>query len=87
MVLYFIIDIDSHTHSYDTRQSADIRFPKTATMLAKNTIKTQDASIWNTLNNTIKNSPSLATFKRNLKKHILSQYTTDATSNSYATVF
>jgi hypothetical protein len=82
----FNTNINSNTY-YDTRQSADIRVPKTATMLATNTLNTQGAIIWNTLNSTIKKSPSMTIFKKKLKTHILGQYTTDVASNSYATVF
>jgi hypothetical protein len=82
----FQINADCKTHHYDTRQSSDIHINKTSTNLAKNTIKTQGAILWNSINLGIKNSPSLATFKKNLKKHIISQYAKEVSSNKYALV-
>jgi len=82
----FQSNADCKTHRYDTRQSSDIHIDKTSTNLAKNTITTQGAILWNTMKSDIKNSPSLATFKRKLKTHILDQYALECTTNRYATV-
>jgi hypothetical protein len=77
---------ESTSHSYKTRQSDNIHVPQTNTLLAKNTIKTQGAIFWNTLKPSIKNSPSLSTFKSNIKKHILFQYDSDESTNDYALI-
>ena len=53
-------------------------------LLAQNNIKTQGPLTWNKLNIKIKNSPSLASFKTNLKKHILDQYEFSTIDTKYA---
>ena len=64
----------ANVHDYYTRQANDLHVDPTNTKLAQNNIKTQGPLTWNKLNIKIKNSPSLASFKTNLKKHILDQY-------------
>ena len=61
----------ANIHDYNTRQANDLHVDPTNTKLALNNIKTQGPLTWNKLNIKIKNSPSLASFKTNLKKHIL----------------
>ena len=76
----------SEIHNYNTRQALDLYVEPTNTKLAKNTIKTQGPLIWNSINNSIKNSCSLASFKKALKKHILGQYIHQTTNNKYASI-
>lgn len=80
---HFQIIADIHDH--DTRQANDLHIDSTSTKLAENNIKTQGPTVWNILNTKIKTCPSLASFKFNLKKHILHQY--DSTTNvKYASI-
>lgn len=61
-------------HNYNTRHTSDFHVKPTSTLLARNTIKTQGALLWNSLHSPIKMSPSLAVFKRSLKNQIVNQY-------------
>ena len=58
----------ANIHDYNTRQANDLHVDPTNTKLAQNNIKTQGPLTWNKLNIKIKNSPSLPSFKTNLKK-------------------
>ena len=78
--------IQSDIHKYNTRQALDLHIDPTNTKLAKNTIKTQDPMIWNSINKTIKNCNSLVSFKKSLNKFILAQYECNVTTNKYATL-
>ena len=57
---------------------------KSVKIAGKTYIKTQGPLTWNKLNIKIKNSPSLASFKTNLKKHILDQYEFSTIDTKYA---
>ena len=70
---FFLTNKDFHDH--DTRSSADYHVQRTNTCLAEHTLRIQGALLWNSLNPSIKQSPSLATFKRQLKDHLLASYT------------
>ena len=75
----------ANIHDYNTtRQANDLHVDPTNTKLAQNNIKTQGPLTWNKLNIKIKNSPSLASFKTNLKKHILDQYEFSTIDTKYA---
>ena len=82
-IISFKSNAESYTHSYDTRHATDLYVHPTNTLLAKNTIKSQGPILCNSLNSSIKNSPSLASLKYNLKKHILYIYNTNESSNEY----
>lgn len=64
-------------HKYSTRHADDFHIRPTQTQLARNTIKTQGALLWNSLPVSIKSSPTIATFKHNLKKHLINNYNID----------
>ena len=64
----------SEIHDHNTRHANDFHVDTTKTKLAQNNIKTQGPINWNKLDANIKKSVSLASFKTNLKKHILTQY-------------
>ena len=74
----------ANIHDYNTRQVNDLHVNPTSTKLAQNNIKTQGPLTWNKLNIKIENSPSLASFKTNLKKHILDQYEFYTIDTKYA---
>ena len=74
----------ANIHDYYTRQANDLHVDPTNTKLAQNNIKTQGPLTWNKLNIKIKNSPSLALPKTNLKKHILDQYDSSTIDTKYA---
>jgi len=86
LTISFTTVADSHSYTYDTRQSSNIQIVPTNTLLAQNTIKIQGAIFWNFLRHSIKNSQSLPTFKKNLKQHIIEQYDSDESSNNYALI-
>ena len=77
---------DRHSYTYNTRQSSHVYVAPTNTLLAKNTIKIHGAIFWNLLKSSIKNSPSLSSFKKNLKYHIIQQYVNDVSNNDYASI-
>ena len=74
----------ANIHDYNTRQANDLHVDPTNTKLAQNNIKTQGPLTWNKLNIKLKNSSSLASFKTNLKKHILDQYEFSTIDTKYA---
>ena len=76
--------IQANIHDYNTRKANDLHVDPTNTKLAQNNIKTQGPLTWNKLNIKIKNSHSLASFKTNLKKHILDQYEFSTIDTKYA---
>ena len=61
-------------HSHETRHALDFYIDPTKTKLAENTIKTQGALFWNSLDVSLKNSPSISSFKTNLKRRLVSCY-------------
>ena len=74
----------ANIHDYCTRQANNLHVDSTNTKLAQNNIKTQGPLTWNKLNIKIRNSPSLASFKTNLKKNILDQYDSSTIDTKYA---
>ena len=61
-------------HSHETRHALDFHIDPTKTKLAENTIKTQGALLWNRLSVSLKNSPSVSSFKSNFKRLLVSCY-------------
>jgi hypothetical protein len=61
-------------HDHNTRQAGDFHVTLTKTKLAENTIRVQGALFWNSLPLHLKSCPSIASFKSNLKKHLISYY-------------
>ena len=72
---FFIRNVEIHSH--DTRHALDFHIDITNTKLAENTIKTQGALLWNNLSASIKNSPSLPSFKKQFKRLLVSCYDTE----------
>ena len=70
---FFNVDILSH--DYNTRHARDPYIKNTKTVLAHNTSMTQGPMIWNSLSTDLKNSPSLASFKYQMKTTLIKQYT------------
>ena len=69
MSLKFEMNCDIHDH--DTRQAKDLHMIFSRTKTRQLTIQTQGILLWNSLPKTIINAPSLATFKRKMKLHLL----------------
>ena len=61
-------------HSYLTRSANDFHFPKIRTSQAKSTICFSGPKLWSSLPIEIKNSVSLHSFKRKLKKYLIDRY-------------
>ena len=61
-------------HEYPTRRSNEFHLPLLRTMFAKNTLIYTGPTYWNSLNNYIKDSPSIYSFKRRLKFSLLQFY-------------
>ena len=51
-------------HSHETRHALDFYIDPIKTKLAENTIKTQGALFWNSLDGSLKNSPSVSFLKQ-----------------------
>ena len=69
-----LFPINASIHSYQTRSSNDFHFPKIRTSYAKSTLFFTGPKLWSSLPNEIKNSVSLQSFKRKLKKHLINSY-------------
>ena len=65
---------NNSVHGYPTRQHNYFHIPLTRTVFAKNTFVFTGPIYWNSLLNDIKDSLSLNTFKRKLKKYLISHY-------------
>ena len=63
----FDIRRNSSFHSYQTRRSNDLHLPRVHTSWGKQTFIYQASKDWNNLDNDIKNSKSLSSFKAKLK--------------------
>ena len=63
----FDIRRNSSFHSYQTRRSNDLHLPRVCTNWGKQTFIYQASKDWNNLDNDIKNSKSLSSFKAKLK--------------------
>lgn len=61
-------------HRYGTRSSFMYRPHTFHTDLARHTIRTQGPILWNEIDEQIKVSPNVHTFKRRYKKYLLSLY-------------
>ena len=61
-------------HSYPTRRSNELHLPLCRTVFAQNTFIYNGPKLWNSLNDDIKASPSLNTFKNKLKSFLLKSY-------------
>ena len=58
-------------HKYPTRQSDEFHLPLTRTILTKSIFTFTGPKLWNTLDNSIKDAPSLNSFKVKLRKFLL----------------
>ena len=65
---------NSSVHHYPTRQTDSYHLPLTRTLFAHRTLTFTGPNFWNSLKNEYKDAPSLNTFKRKLKKFLLSKY-------------
>ena len=66
--------LNNSVHNHNTRNSVNYHLPKVRTNTSKNTIFFKGPILWNHLPNTVKNAPSLNSFKRAYKSHLLSLY-------------
>jgi len=62
-------------HNYETRQANIPTLKATNTVLASNTSQSQGPLLWQNLPTELKTSPSLASFKYNLKNILIDKYT------------
>ena len=62
---------NNFNHSYNTRYGNDYQLPKRRSTRLSFSVQTYGPPIWNNLPINIKDSKSLDTFKRNLKKHLI----------------
>ena len=67
---------NSAVHNYPTRQSENLHTPLLRTLSAQKTFIFEGPKFWNALQDDIKCSASLATFKRKLKLSLLAPYNT-----------
>ena len=61
-------------HDYPTRRSNEFHLPLFRTLLAKKSFMYDGPRFWNSLSESIKNSPSLNSFKKNLNTFLLKSY-------------
>ena len=61
-------------HSYFTRQALHFHLPLTRTSFAQKTIKYEGPKLWNSLNESLRSSTNLLTFKRVYKSILLNVY-------------
>ena len=61
-------------HQYPTRKSDDYHLPLLRSFFAQNTFIYEGPKFWNSLTDSLKNAPSLNTFKNKLKLYLLSAY-------------
>ena len=70
------ITIPNRVHSYDTRNRNELLPDRARLTITQNSIYVAGPSLWNTIPEQIKNSPSRNSFKRQYKTYLLSQYAT-----------
>ena len=63
--------LNNDIHNHNTRSSTKFHIPLIRTKVSKLSIFYKGPTIWNNLNNNIISSPSLNTFKRRLKVHLI----------------
>ena len=61
-------------HNYPTRHSDEFHLPLLRTVLAQKTFIYDGPKFWNSLCENIRNAPSLSSFKKRLKTHLLQSY-------------
>ena len=61
-------------HRYPTRQSNEFHLPLTRTIFTKSVFTFTGPKLWNNLNSTTKDAPSLYSFKKRLKTFLLASY-------------
>ena len=61
-------------HKYPTRRSNEFHFPLLRTLFAQNTLIYNGPKLWNSLNDSIKFSPSLNIFRNRIKSFLLMAY-------------
>ena len=66
--------LNRSVHDYPTRRSNEFHLPLFRTLLAKKSFMYDGPRFWNSLSESIKNSPSLNSFKKNLKTFLLISY-------------
>ena len=67
-------------HNYPTRRSNEFHLPLLRTLLAQNTFIYTGPRLWNSLDDAIKNSRTLNSFKSNLRYSLLQSYDTSSTN-------
>ena len=61
-------------HNYPTRQSTSFHLPLLRTVYKQKTLIYTGPAFWNSLDDSVKQSPSLVSFKRNLKNMLINNY-------------
>ena len=61
-------------HQHSTRQSEEYHLPLLRTSFAKNTFIYDGPKLWNSFTDSLKNAPSLYTFKKRLKIFLFLKY-------------
>ena len=74
-IFYSLFHRNSHVHNYPTRQSKEFHLPLVRTVHTQNTFVYTGPRFWNSLDNDLKESVKLITFKYKLKKYLFSKYT------------
>ena len=73
--LSMLFSRNENFHSYPTRQSSGYHLPMLRTLYKQKTLIYTGPVLWNSLNESLKHSPSLVSFKYNLKSTLINNYT------------
>ena len=60
-------------HTRNTRQQNDLYIPITRTIVGEREILVRGPSLWNKLPDNVKSAPTISTFKKRLKSHLLAR--------------
>ena len=69
--------LNNSIHNYMTRTASNFHLPQIRTNVSKNSIFFRGPILWNNIPINIKNSPSLNSFKKHFKSHLVSLYNID----------
>ena len=61
-------------HHYPTKQSSDYHFPRSRTLYKQKTLIYTGPAVWNSLDISFKQSPSISSFKHNFKLKQINRY-------------
>ena len=73
-------DLNCHIHNYNTRNAKNFHLPKIRTNVSRNSIFYKGPVVWNSIHNSIKDKPTLNSFKSSYKSYLISLYSSSQNS-------